>query len=37
MAHEPVPEPLEMIASELLIPLQGLFHQLVQQVLLSQL
>jgi len=37
MAHEPVPEPLEMIAKELLIPLHGLFHQLVQQVLPSKL
>lgn len=35
MAREPVPGNLELIAKELLVPLHGLFHQLVQQVLPS--
>ena len=34
MAHEPVPEQLELIGKELLAPLHGIFHHLVQQVLL---
>jgi hypothetical protein len=34
VAHEPVPEQLELIAKELLAPLHGIFHHLVQQVLL---
>ena len=33
MAHEPVPQNLELIVKELLVPLHGLFHQLVEQVL----
>jgi hypothetical protein len=32
VAHEPVPEQLELIAKELLAPLHGIFHHLVQQV-----
>ena len=32
MAREPVPENLELITKELLVPLHGLFHELVQQV-----
>lgn len=37
VAHEPVPEQLELIANELLSPLHGIFHHLVQQVRLSKL
>lgn len=32
MASEPVPEQLETISKELLVPFHGTFHQLVQQV-----
>nr|PNR26439.1 hypothetical protein PHYPA_031014 [Physcomitrium patens] len=36
VAHEPVPEQLELIANELLSPLHGIFHHLVQQVVASK-
>ncbi|KAG0569597.1 hypothetical protein KC19_6G101400 [Ceratodon purpureus] len=36
MAREPVPENLELITKELLVPLHGLFHELVQQVATSK-
>ena len=32
VARESVPEQLELISKELLAPLQGIFHHLVQQV-----
>ena len=32
VAREPVPEQLELISKELLTPLHGIFHHLVQQV-----
>lgn len=36
MAREPVPEQLDLVAKELLAPLHGIFHHLVQQVSLIQ-
>ncbi|XP_024375582.1 uncharacterized protein [Physcomitrium patens] len=36
MASEPVPEQLETISKELLVPFHGTFHQLVQQVATSK-
>ncbi|KAG0600495.1 hypothetical protein M758_11G038800 [Ceratodon purpureus] len=36
VAREPVPEQLELISKELLAPLQGIFHHLVQQVAASK-
>lgn len=36
VAREPVPEQLELVCKELLAPLQGIFHHLVQQVAASK-
>lgn len=33
VAREPVPEQLELISKDLLAPLHGIFHHLVQQVI----